>query len=236
MNLAWELAAVGVLILLNAFFVAAEYALVTVRRTRMHELAHERQQARARQSCGSPTQPPQLHRGDAARRDADVARHRRRRRAGARAAVRAGGGDASLAVLLGFFIITFMHVVDRRARAEGRDAAATRSGSRSRSRRRCASFFLVVRPLVWVLQKSTEQVLGLFGIEPPGADLEVYSEPELKMLVSSATEHGELEAERAGDALQGLRLRRQGGRRRDGAAARGRRRSRSTCRPRRRSR
>src|SRR4030088_983583 len=41
MSLAWELAAVGVLILLNAFFVAAEYALVTVRRTRMHELSHD---------------------------------------------------------------------------------------------------------------------------------------------------------------------------------------------------
>src|SRR3954447_18508767 len=41
MSLAWELSAVGVLILLNAFFVAAEYSLVTVRRTRMHELAHE---------------------------------------------------------------------------------------------------------------------------------------------------------------------------------------------------
>src|SRR5919112_1879892 len=41
MSIAWELAAVGALILLNAFFVAAEYALVTVRRTRMHELAHD---------------------------------------------------------------------------------------------------------------------------------------------------------------------------------------------------
>src|SRR3954471_16804859 len=41
MSLAWELAAVAALILLNAFFVAAEYALVTVRRTRLHELVHE---------------------------------------------------------------------------------------------------------------------------------------------------------------------------------------------------
>src|SRR3954470_17093557 len=40
MNVAWQLAAVGLLILLNGDFVAAEYALVTVRRTRMHELAH----------------------------------------------------------------------------------------------------------------------------------------------------------------------------------------------------
>src|SRR3954452_4309323 len=48
MSIAWELVAVGVLILLNAFFVAAEYGLVTVRRTRMHELAHEGNKRAAR--------------------------------------------------------------------------------------------------------------------------------------------------------------------------------------------
>lgn len=35
MRLLFELVGVGVLILLNAFFVAAEYGLVTARRTRM---------------------------------------------------------------------------------------------------------------------------------------------------------------------------------------------------------
>ena len=43
MTLFLELFGVGVLILLNAFFVAAEYALVTVRRTRVQELAEEGQ-------------------------------------------------------------------------------------------------------------------------------------------------------------------------------------------------
>ena len=41
MTLFLELVGVGVLILLNGFFVAAEYALVTVRRTRLQELAEE---------------------------------------------------------------------------------------------------------------------------------------------------------------------------------------------------
>ena len=41
------------------------------------------------------------------------------------------------------------------------------------------------------------------------------------MLLSRSAEQGEIDRRRAGDALQGLRLRRQGGRRRDGAAARG---------------
>ncbi|HEY6017318.1 MAG TPA: hemolysin family protein, partial [Gaiellaceae bacterium] len=98
-----------------------------------------------------------------------------------------------LAVAIGFLVITFMHVVIGELVPKGftlryseRVALAVAAPVRA--------FFLIARPLVWVLQKSTEWVLGLFGVEPPGADIEVYSEPELKMLVSSATEHGELEA------------------------------------------
>ena len=41
MTLLFELVGVGVLILLNAFFVAAEYGLVTARRTRIVELHHQ---------------------------------------------------------------------------------------------------------------------------------------------------------------------------------------------------
>ena len=39
MTVLLQLVAVGLLILLNGFFVAGEYSLVTVRRTRMKELA-----------------------------------------------------------------------------------------------------------------------------------------------------------------------------------------------------
>src|SRR4249920_3414723 len=41
MTLTLELVAVAAIILLNAFFVAAEYGLVTVRRTRLAELEHQ---------------------------------------------------------------------------------------------------------------------------------------------------------------------------------------------------
>ena len=41
MSLLFELVAVAALILLNAFFVAAEYGLVTSRRTRIVELEHQ---------------------------------------------------------------------------------------------------------------------------------------------------------------------------------------------------
>ena len=56
MSIALQLLGVAVLILLNGFFVAAEYGLVTARRTRMVELHHQgNRRARADgASIGSP--------------------------------------------------------------------------------------------------------------------------------------------------------------------------------------
>src|SRR5581483_7657192 len=191
MTLFLELLGVAVLILLNAFFVAAEYALVTVRRTRVQELADQGSR-RARSVLRITEQPPRFI-----------------------AAMQLGVTLTSLgigalgepalehafdpimatllAALIGFFVITFLHVVIGELVPKGatlrypeRVALAVATPVRG--------FFLDARPLVWILQKSTERVLWVFGIDPPGAYIEVYSEPELKMLVSSATEHGELEA------------------------------------------
>src|SRR4029079_19284759 len=59
MTLFLELLAVAVLILLNGYFVAAEYALVTVRRTRMHELEQEANRG-ARVVLGITAEPPRF--------------------------------------------------------------------------------------------------------------------------------------------------------------------------------
>src|SRR4051812_49767184 len=59
MTLGLELAGVAVLILLNAFFVAAEYGLVTARRTRMIELHHQGNK-RARAVLRITSDPPQF--------------------------------------------------------------------------------------------------------------------------------------------------------------------------------
>src|SRR5207244_2283184 len=58
-TLLFELIAVAALILLNGFFVAAEYGLVTVRRTRMVELDHEGDR-RARQVLRATDSPPRF--------------------------------------------------------------------------------------------------------------------------------------------------------------------------------
>src|SRR3954451_9517262 len=59
MSLFLELVAVAALILLNGYFVAAEYALVTVRRTRMHEL-EQAGNRRARVVLGITPEPPRF--------------------------------------------------------------------------------------------------------------------------------------------------------------------------------
>src|ERR671936_2013839 len=57
------------------------------------------------------------------------------------------------------------------------------------------AFFLVFRPLIWLLQRSTEAILRGLGLEPPGAEHEAHSEAELRMLLSTSAEQGEIEHE-----------------------------------------
>ena len=218
MTLLFELIAVAVLILLNGFFVAAEYGLVTVRRTRMPELAAAGQPARTA-GAADHRLAAALHRGDAARRDAHLAGDRRARRARARQGVRPGARDV-LAVILAYLILTFLHVVIGELvpkavalRYSERTALAVRLPVRT--------FFVVMQPLIWLLQRSTR--IAAAGVRPAGAGrdgrraLGGGAEDARQRVDRARRDRGG----RAGDALQGLRLRRQGGLRRDGAAARG---------------
>ena len=97
-----------------------------------------------------------------------------------------------LAVILAYLILTFFHVVIGelvpKAIALGhseRTALAVATPVRA--------FFTLTGPLIWLLRRSTQFVLGLFGLEEPGAEGAVHSEAELKMLVSESTERGEIE-------------------------------------------
>jgi CBS domain containing-hemolysin-like protein len=56
--------------------------------------------------------------------------------------------------------------------------------------------YIAVWPLNWALNKASNALLGLFGVEAAGHG-DVYSTEELKGLVASSTEHGEMERERA---------------------------------------
>src|SRR5919198_1729864 len=100
---------------------------------------------------------------------------------------------ASLAaILIAYLILTYFHVVIGELVPKG-VALGHSEGTALAVAAPVRAFFTVAQPLIWVLMRSTEVVLRLFGLEPPGAEGEVHSEAELKMLVSASTEHGEIE-------------------------------------------
>jgi CBS domain containing-hemolysin-like protein len=190
-TLLFELVAVGVLILLNAFFVAAEYGLVTARRTRITEL-RDQGDRRARLVLNITANPPRFI-----------------------AAMQLGVTITSLAIgalgepvfahifdpipativsfALAFLVITYLHVVIGELVPKGIALGAAESTALVVSRP-VSWFFVVMRPLIWVLENSSDAVLRLLGLEPPGEERgTALSEAELKMLLDRSTESGELE-------------------------------------------
>jgi putative hemolysin len=184
-----ELLAVAALLLMNAFFVAGEYALVTARRTRLRELEGAGSR-RARTALAITEDPPRFI-----------------------AAMQLGVTATSLAIgaigepvlarlfdpvlaavfafLIAFLLITYLHVVVGELVPKGVALGHAESVALAVSSP-VRAFFWIFKPLIWVLQRSSDFFLRLLGLEPPGAEGAVHSEAELKMLLSRSTEHGEL--------------------------------------------
>jgi CBS domain containing-hemolysin-like protein len=185
-----ELLGVAALILLNAFFVAAEYGLVTARRTRIIELHHQGDR-RARNVLRITGDPPHFI-----------------------AAMQLGVTLTSLgigalgehtlskafdpwmatvlAIALAYLILTFFHVVVGELVPKG--VALTHSeGTALWASAPVSAFFTIAKPIIWVLQMSTEVVLRTLGQAPPGIRTDGHSEAELRMLLTRSTEQGEIE-------------------------------------------
>src|SRR5207302_1855007 len=97
-----------------------------------------------------------------------------------------------LAVVLAYLLLTFFHVVIGELVPKGvalghSEAVALAVSAPVRG------FFILFKPLIWVLQRATELGLHAVGLEPPGARNEVHSEAELKMLLNASAESGEIE-------------------------------------------
>ncbi len=190
MTFALEMVALLGLILLNAFFVAAEYGLVTSRRTRIMELEHQGNK-RARAVLRITANPPRFI--SAMQLGVTVSS----------LAIGALGEqviahklDAVLAsvlsVIVALLIVTYLHVVLGELVPKG-----IALGHPERTALAVSTpvhwFFLSLRPLIWLLQSSTTVILRAFGLEPPGAEHEAHSEAELRMLLSSSADQGEIE-------------------------------------------
>ena len=195
-----SLTAVGLLILMNGFFVAAEFALVSVRRTRIQELTAEgsRRAAMVRDalddlnqyvgtaqigiticslSIGLLGEPavaslvePVLH---------DIG-------------IQSDATVHAISLVIALTIMTYFHVVF--------GEVAPKNVALQKAERISLVAIPIIRflrklftPLIWLFNGSADAVLRLMRIEPaPGMHL-IHSEEELKMLVSQSSKGGVLE-------------------------------------------
>ena len=190
MSLLLQLIAVAGLLLLNAFFVAAEYGLVTARRTRIIELHHAGNR-RARDVLRITADPPRFI---AAMQLGVTLTSLGIGALGEQALADALGNVMAtvVAVLIAYLVLTFLHVVIGELVPKG-IALGHSEGTALFVSAPVRGFFIVLRPLIWFLQRSTEVVLRGLGLQPPGAEDDVLSEAELRIVVSQSTRHGEIE-------------------------------------------
>ncbi len=190
MTLLYELLALVGLILLNGFFVASEYGLVTSRKTRITEL-EQGGNKRARAVQKITADPPQFI--SAMQLGVTITS----------LAIGAVGEPVLahafepamatiLAVILSLLIITFLHVVIGELVPKGIALTHPERTALAVSRP-VQMFFVVFGPLIWVLRRSTEFVLRLIGLEGDIGETEAHSEAELRMLLVSSAEQGEIE-------------------------------------------
>ena len=99
---------------------------------------------------------------------------------------------AVLAFAFAFLIITFLHVVIGELVPKGIALRHSETVALAVSAP-VRGFFIVFKPLIWILQRSSELVLRALGLQPPGDDDDVLSEAELKMVLDRSTKHGEIE-------------------------------------------
>ncbi|MCW2922609.1 MAG: hypothetical protein JWM98_13 [Thermoleophilia bacterium] len=195
----WRLLLVIVLIALNGFFVAAEYALVSVRRTRIQELEEDgsRRAAQVRHALdrisayvstaqigvtvcslviGYVGEPLISALIDPALGSIGIHGH---------------AVDA-ISIILAFTILTYFHVVAGEL-APKNLALQKSEGTALWSITAMVFLRRLFTPLIAVLNSSSELTLRMFGVEPaPGMHL-IHSEEELKMLVSQSSKGGVLE-------------------------------------------
>ncbi len=182
--------AVLLLVLGNAFFVAAEYALVTARRTRLMELAHagNRRARIALRIMDSPVRfigTVQL--GITGFSIALGA-------VGEPVVERWIDGPLShgVAFTIAFAIVTYLHVTlgelvpKAIALTKNEDTALWVALP-------VEAVFLITYPLVWFLQASSNAFTKLFGIEPAPAGVVAHSEEDIRLIVAQAGESGVVE-------------------------------------------
>ncbi len=195
----FNLLAALILVLLNGFFVAAEFAFVRVRETRIAQLEQEG-------SAQAETVRNALHDLDAYLSVCQVGITVASLALGwvgepAVAAFIRPGLEAVgivnerlvelIAVVLGFAIITYLHLVFGE-QAPKYFAIQKAEGTSLWIARPLKIFMFLFRPMVWLVNASTNFILKPWGIRL-GEEMEAHSEEELRIMITSSASSGVLD-------------------------------------------
>ncbi|MFX0123995.1 MAG: hemolysin family protein [Candidatus Hodarchaeota archaeon] len=189
------------LVLLNGFFVAAEFALVSVRPSRVEEIVRKTGSRRAKavqlaidnqDEVISATQlgitMASLALGFLAGASIEPVLEVLFHDLGVFALL----GGLSLGALLAFAITTYMHVV--LGELAPKSVALQYPMSTSLWVAKPLHWFaMIFKPVIWIFNQTGWLVLALFGIKPIVGHRPVHSEAELKLLISQSSEAGILE-------------------------------------------
>jgi putative hemolysin len=185
-----KILAVLLLVAGNAFFVAAEYALVTARRSRLLELAH----------VGSRRAKIALRIMD------DPVRFIGTVQLGITAFSIALGAvgepllehffepivATTIAFILSFALVTYLHVT--LGELVPKAVALTKNESTALwVALPVEAFYVVTYPLVWFLQQSANAFTRMFGIQPAPAGVIAANEDDIRMMVAAAEDTGAIE-------------------------------------------
>ena len=192
MTTLYTILAVLLLVLGNAYFVAAEYSLVTARRSRLAELA-EAGNWRARLAIRLIDDPVRF----IATSQLGVT---------AFSILLGAVGEPLLANLfepivatglafaLGLAIVTYLHVTLGELVPKAL-ALATREKLVLWLVVPLEGFYILTKPIVWILMRSADAVVRLFGVDPKHPAGGSHTEQEIRLLVAQAPEIEEAEQE-----------------------------------------
>jgi putative hemolysin len=187
-----KIVAVLLLVAGNAFFVAAEYSLVTARRSRLSELASEGSR-RARIAIRIMDDPVRfigtVQLGITAFSIAlgaigePLVEHFLDPRVA-----------ATVSFILAFAVVTYLHVV--LGELVPKAVALTKNENTALwVALPVEAFYIVTYPIVWFLQKSANAFTSLFGIQPAPAGIVIADEDEIRMMVAAAEDTGVIHEE-----------------------------------------
>ena len=192
MSVLWSSIAVLLLVLGNAYFVAAEYSLVTARRSRLSELA-DLGSRRARLAVRLLDDPVRF----IATSQLGVTAFSILIGAVGEPLIAeifspyiAAGVSFAIAIL----IVTYLHVVIGELVPKSL-ALATREKLVLQLVVPLEGFYIATKPIIWVMQSSADAIVRLFGVDPKDPAGSSHTEHEIRMLVAQAPEIEEAEQE-----------------------------------------